>query len=198
MDFSEQPNQDINNNNPNKDDAASMMIISESSDHDHDHDQHIDGDDDHHQQPNRSSSSSVARSYECTFCKRGFSNAQALGGHMNIHRKDKAKLKQSVPPVIPPFSIINHETTQRQRQPLETPSTTTLVVNPSFIASPNPWLHHQDQGTNIRNDHNINIDDDRLQGKSDDDESALDLELRLGRVPQDSSTSSNRGTRKFF
>ncbi|CAI8612703.1 unnamed protein product [Vicia faba] len=35
-----------------------------------------------------------ARSYSCTFCKRGFSNAQALGGHMNIHRRDRAKLKQ--------------------------------------------------------------------------------------------------------
>ncbi|KAL3648803.1 hypothetical protein CASFOL_005206 [Castilleja foliolosa] len=32
----------------------------------------------------------IGRSYECTFCKRGFTNAQALGGHMNIHRKDKA------------------------------------------------------------------------------------------------------------
>lgn len=37
---------------------------------------------------------SQARSYDCTFCKRGFSNAQALGGHMNLHRKDRAKLKQ--------------------------------------------------------------------------------------------------------
>ncbi|KAJ7961385.1 Transcriptional regulator like [Quillaja saponaria] len=35
-----------------------------------------------------------ARSYTCAFCKRGFSNAQALGGHMNIHRRDRAKLKQ--------------------------------------------------------------------------------------------------------
>ncbi|RWW26394.1 hypothetical protein BHE74_00009737 [Ensete ventricosum] len=34
-----------------------------------------------------------ARSFDCSFCKRGFSNAQALGGHMNMHRKDKAKLK---------------------------------------------------------------------------------------------------------
>ncbi|PIN07595.1 hypothetical protein CDL12_19831 [Handroanthus impetiginosus] len=32
--------------------------------------------------------------YRCTFCSRGFSNAQALGGHMNIHRKDRAKLKE--------------------------------------------------------------------------------------------------------
>ncbi|KAM7262937.1 hypothetical protein ACFE04_000620 [Oxalis oulophora] len=33
------------------------------------------------------------KSYACSFCKRGFSNAQALGGHMNIHRRDRAKLK---------------------------------------------------------------------------------------------------------
>ncbi|EXB55538.1 Transcriptional regulator TAC1 [Morus notabilis] len=38
--------------------------------------------------------SGAKRSYECTYCKRGFTNAQALGGHMNIHRKDRAKTKQ--------------------------------------------------------------------------------------------------------
>ncbi|KAJ4704622.1 transcriptional regulator TAC1-like [Melia azedarach] len=38
--------------------------------------------------------SSHVKSYTCAFCKRGFSNAQALGGHMNIHRKDRAKLRQ--------------------------------------------------------------------------------------------------------
>lgn len=44
---------------------------------------------------NRSDESGGAkRSYECTYCKRGFTNAQALGGHMNIHRKDRAKAKQ--------------------------------------------------------------------------------------------------------
>ncbi|KAK1430412.1 hypothetical protein QVD17_13121 [Tagetes erecta] len=42
-----------------------------------------------------SSKEGVGRSYECNFCKRGFTNAQALGGHMNIHRKDKAKAKQN-------------------------------------------------------------------------------------------------------
>ncbi|KAI0531499.1 hypothetical protein KFK09_001055 [Dendrobium nobile] len=36
------------------------------------------------------SSSSHIRSYECNFCKRGFLNAQALGGHMNIHRRNRA------------------------------------------------------------------------------------------------------------
>ncbi|KAJ1694644.1 hypothetical protein LUZ63_011342 [Rhynchospora breviuscula] len=31
--------------------------------------------------------------YNCTYCKRGFTTAQALGGHMNIHRKDRAKMQ---------------------------------------------------------------------------------------------------------
>ncbi|CAH8382728.1 unnamed protein product [Eruca vesicaria subsp. sativa] len=39
--------------------------------------------------------SGQARPYICDFCERGFSNAQALGGHMNIHRKDRAKLRQA-------------------------------------------------------------------------------------------------------
>ncbi|CAA0381820.1 unnamed protein product [Arabidopsis thaliana] len=37
-----------------------------------------------------------SRSYVCSFCIRGFSNAQALGGHMNIHRRDRAKLRQKL------------------------------------------------------------------------------------------------------
>ncbi|KAK8960034.1 Transcriptional regulator TAC1 [Platanthera guangdongensis] len=37
-------------------------------------------------------SSAHERTYECTFCKRGFSNAQALGGHMNMHRRDRANI----------------------------------------------------------------------------------------------------------
>ncbi|KAL5717263.1 hypothetical protein ACHQM5_010302 [Ranunculus cassubicifolius] len=52
------------------------------------------------------------RSFRCTFCNKGFSNAQALGGHMNIHRRDKAKLKL---PAVNKDSITNvpviiHET----------------------------------------------------------------------------------------
>jgi len=41
----------------------------------------------------------TGRSYECVFCRRGFTTAQALGGHMNIHRKDRAnKAKSNFPP----------------------------------------------------------------------------------------------------
>ncbi|KAF7132172.1 hypothetical protein RHSIM_Rhsim09G0168100 [Rhododendron simsii] len=34
------------------------------------------------------------RCYSCGFCKRKFWSAQALGGHRNTHRKDRARLKQ--------------------------------------------------------------------------------------------------------
>ncbi|GMH04252.1 hypothetical protein Nepgr_006091 [Nepenthes gracilis] len=43
------------------------------------------------------------RSYSCSFCKREFSSAQALGGHMNVHRRDRALLKQ-----IPPIESHHH------------------------------------------------------------------------------------------
>ncbi|MQL77490.1 hypothetical protein Taro_009860 [Colocasia esculenta] len=36
----------------------------------------------------------TGRPYECMFCRRGFSSAQALGGHMNIHRRDRARIRQ--------------------------------------------------------------------------------------------------------
>ncbi|KAL8241081.1 hypothetical protein R6Q59_014436 [Mikania micrantha] len=36
------------------------------------------------------------RSYSCSFCRREFRSAQALGGHMNVHRREKAKFKQTV------------------------------------------------------------------------------------------------------
>ncbi|XP_024971113.1 zinc finger protein 10-like [Cynara cardunculus var. scolymus] len=36
------------------------------------------------------------RSYSCSFCRREFRSAQALGGHMNVHRRERAKLKQSL------------------------------------------------------------------------------------------------------
>ncbi|XP_073299969.1 transcriptional regulator SUPERMAN-like [Primulina huaijiensis] len=40
------------------------------------------------------------RCYSCNFCRREFSSAQALGGHMNVHRRDRARLRQFSPPKI--------------------------------------------------------------------------------------------------
>ncbi|KAL7151553.1 hypothetical protein ABFS83_04G038800 [Erythranthe nasuta] len=40
------------------------------------------------------------RNYRCSFCKKEFKSAQALGGHMNVHRRDRARLRQLSPPLI--------------------------------------------------------------------------------------------------
>lgn len=34
------------------------------------------------------------RSYSCSFCQREFRTAQALGGHMNVHRRERAHANQ--------------------------------------------------------------------------------------------------------
>lgn len=44
------------------------------------------------------------RSYTCSFCKREFRSAQALGGHMNVHRRDRARMRESPPWEPPPCS----------------------------------------------------------------------------------------------
>ncbi|KAJ8491622.1 hypothetical protein OPV22_013343 [Ensete ventricosum] len=49
------------------------------------------------------------RSYSCSFCRREFRSAQALGGHMNVHRRDRAKLRQS--------SSLSEEAAEEHHQP---------------------------------------------------------------------------------
>ncbi|KAI9074633.1 hypothetical protein K1719_043474 [Acacia pycnantha] len=44
------------------------------------------------------------RSYTCTFCRREFRSAQALGGHMNVHRRDRARLHHHHHHQLPPPS----------------------------------------------------------------------------------------------
>ncbi|CAI9107676.1 OLC1v1007089C1 [Oldenlandia corymbosa var. corymbosa] len=37
------------------------------------------------------------RNYRCSFCKKEYKSAQALGGHMNVHRRDRARMRLSSP-----------------------------------------------------------------------------------------------------
>ncbi|XP_051118832.1 transcriptional regulator SUPERMAN-like [Andrographis paniculata] len=46
------------------------------------------------------------RNYKCSFCNKEFKSAQALGGHMNVHRRDRARLRLS-PSWDPPNSNPN-------------------------------------------------------------------------------------------
>ncbi|KAL5549845.1 hypothetical protein UlMin_000021 [Ulmus minor] len=61
------------------------------------------------------------RSYSCSFCRREFRSAQALGGHMNVHRRDRARLKQS--PDLHHREIPNHDHFQNHHNnnPLQIP-----------------------------------------------------------------------------
>ncbi|RVW56709.1 Zinc finger protein 10 [Vitis vinifera] len=45
------------------------------------------------------------RSYSCSFCRREFRTAQALGGHMNVHRRDRARLKLQPPSPIKRYPV---------------------------------------------------------------------------------------------
>ncbi|KAK9940604.1 hypothetical protein M0R45_017257 [Rubus argutus] len=160
----------------------------------------------------------AAKSYECTFCKRGFSNAQALGGHMNIHRKDKAKLKQ----VSSSLNIV--ETKQKQREPSEIPKSPPSYSqilpknNPNINSLEAIHMPHVDNQLShvgqvqlplfsqapLDQDHqNQGRPQEQQQQEDQGDQSEkgsdLDLELRLGPQPQDSSsTLAKATTRKFF
>ncbi|KAJ6895532.1 hypothetical protein NC651_021902 [Populus alba x Populus x berolinensis] len=156
-----------------------------------------------------------ARSYECTFCKRGFSNAQALGGHMNIHRKDKAKLKHSssetqqsldIPKINPSFSpaVASLMESGRDESSIKWPFTVDKAAGSDlddtkrdktqvgeiqklgfFVQNSSSTEDHQNPSSQVHG----------ISKKSDlSSSSEIDLELRLWPEPQESSP----GTKKFF
>lgn len=131
------------------------------------------------------------RSYECTFCKRGFTNAQALGGHMNIHRKDRAKNKQIVTTSSSSFGIKLDD--QRNISTIEQAKYYSVFeAQKNFFVS-NPRDHHRHHnhphvycsefriptplmGVNL----SLGIGSDTIEDAKKDE---LDLELRLGYKP---------------
>ncbi|KAM5563547.1 transcriptional regulator SUPERMAN-like [Rosa sericea] len=68
----------------------------------------------------------TAKNFTCSFCKREFRSAQALGGHMNVHRRDRARLR-----LLPPNSILSSS----EYSPYPTPN---LNPNPKSYFSPSP------------------------------------------------------------
>ncbi|KAG6393398.1 hypothetical protein SASPL_147639 [Salvia splendens] len=121
---------------------------------------------------NEDEDAGVGRSYDCSFCKRGFTNAQALGGHMNIHRKDKAKTKQK------------NETSNKSKE------------NPRFkqqqVSSP-PHHHHHYQQMNYQ----VYLPSSNPSSRAGNSYSPLsrpeeaDLWLRVGASPPAAGGGSN-------
>ncbi|KAK9279756.1 hypothetical protein L1049_013438 [Liquidambar formosana] len=163
------------------------------------------------------------RFYECTFCKRGFSNAQALGGHMNIHRKDKAKLKQTstdqaqqsldIPKTAPSYFSIS--TNRLQSSEIKFGEERGTIKRPWILTAGEADAMARDK-THASEVHQLPLFVD-TQSKTEEKKaiihagvntekglssshglsgSELDLELRLGHKPQDLSPKGD--TKKIF
>ncbi|CAL5094140.1 unnamed protein product [Urochloa decumbens] len=97
------------------------------------------------------------RSYSCSFCGREFRSAQALGGHMNVHRRDRARLKLAG--VADDGGPDNHIASDHQSHLIQRcpppiaygvkPSAPSTETNPNFICSvlPRPSRSHVQAAT---------------------------------------------------
>ncbi|XP_043694617.1 transcriptional regulator SUPERMAN-like [Telopea speciosissima] len=154
---------------------------------------------DHHQQEQANNDpADTSRSYGCVFCKRGFTTAQALGGHMNIHRRDRAKTKQieapSVSNVPDSSQISSHQTpyspTSEAKRSYHTyfPSTTSNPRYPHAYHA-NDELHIQSRPKPYEEDWStalsLQIGSTQIQQseKEEKQKKEVDLELRLGHDP---------------
>ncbi|KAK9069315.1 hypothetical protein SSX86_013431 [Deinandra increscens subsp. villosa] len=75
------------------------------------------------------------RSYTCSFCRREFRSAQALGGHMNVHRRDRARLKKIN------SSSNNNNIQLGEQQPPHTSFDICVLPNPNKTSNPNSHDH---------------------------------------------------------
>ncbi|XP_039780321.1 transcriptional regulator SUPERMAN-like [Panicum virgatum] len=132
-----------------------------------------------------SSSSSFTwppRSYPCSFCKREFRSAQALGGHMNVHRRDRARLRHGSPP---PAAC----------RPSRAPTPAAAVIPNLNYPPPPPQYDHRHgpaASTSIAAEVSLELGVGVVRscstaatpitpgGGPEEDDGGLDLELRLG------------------
>ncbi|GMJ03133.1 hypothetical protein HRI_003982500 [Hibiscus trionum] len=142
------------------------------------------------------------RSYSCSFCGREFTSAQALGGHMNVHRRDRARLKQSPSShdedrihiqnsILPmePCSFSHNPNPNSKHGTLVPPLTSEIAQDhpmKSPNASPKPcsnMIVKEEIGCKRKRTDQLQtvVVSDQLSPSSVDD---IDLELRLGDRPK--------------
>ncbi|THG13567.1 zinc finger protein 11-like [Camellia sinensis] len=158
------------------------------------------------EQDNINNDVGIRRSYECVFCKRGFTTAQALGGHMNIHRKDRAAktrppalishkhhhqeiygnpmIYQQISSYQPRYSYVPREEAQvdyRTYIPASTsaarPSYDFYDQNPHRF---NPFGDDWRMSLSLQFGPVPEEERNRVVGSDDQEDDELDLELRLG------------------
>ncbi|KAJ4842464.1 hypothetical protein Tsubulata_001818 [Turnera subulata] len=142
-----------------------------------------------------------SRSYECTFCKRGFSNAQALGGHMNIHRKDKLKLKKHPNESTPQPSSMEAKCSGGRVNSSPEKWSTWVPADKEMISPDEATIQQLPLFVDQQKETNIEVHGSRagIGLLADNSAEELDLELRLGPdQPLQDSSPQTTGTRKFF
>ncbi|XVF76667.1 hypothetical protein PTKIN_Ptkin13bG0285200 [Pterospermum kingtungense] len=153
--------------------------------------------------------SGQAKSYTCSFCRKGFANAQALGGHMNIHRKDRAKLRESSEENTVPLDIMKMTTTTNPSDhDVGQSQVSGIILDSSEEKSSSPRkrpckVSKEDDGASASvspspRSKDANIEEVKqlslfVEGSS---QMELDLELRLGTEPH--QETSSKSTREFF
>ncbi|KAI3494794.1 hypothetical protein L1887_40406 [Cichorium endivia] len=140
------------------------------------------------------------QSYTCTFCKREFRSAQALGGHMNVHRRDRARLHQAPPNLR--NSIFSSHTSSRLFDPtqevrnggmcllyslpkLDTTFKPSSLINvkavtPHNLNSSLSNSSNTEASMSTKCESNENVRIDKKRKKTDIIVEGVDLELRLG------------------
>ncbi|KAI3441883.1 C2H2-type domain-containing protein, partial [Psidium guajava] len=140
------------------------------------------------------------RSYTCTFCRREFRSAQALGGHMNVHRRDRARLHQSQScqsSAAPPLAIPANEFIANGELciPYQLPSPNGIFntsSSPSTLLSISLYPPSNNSFPSPSQSYTRNYEtagskspkvDDASNDSGDSAMDGLDLELRLGHGP---------------
>jgi hypothetical protein len=147
--------------------------------------------------------------YECVFCKRGFTTAQALGGHMNIHRRDRAKpslrdgattsvprnfgsynqyhhhFQAYPPPPVPPVTALAISRTGSFTMNYQGAGASTGVVDADASANPSSGSPRELRlfGAAARDHGGAREAPEGSERQEGEPEKELDLELRLGRRP---------------
>ncbi|KAI3717618.1 hypothetical protein L1987_69350 [Smallanthus sonchifolius] len=147
------------------------------------------------------------RCYTCTFCKREFRSAQALGGHMNVHRRDRARLRQmtSCQSFSPSFTSLIKQNPNFSPHFCSKMSPSTTMLSPLTLSSSTsrPSYHlcrKGEENVTMMKSHlpgfgyckfhgfprenegkiAVNSESVRWNLESESKSDALDLELRLG------------------
>ncbi|KAK6782961.1 hypothetical protein RDI58_020757 [Solanum bulbocastanum] len=124
------------------------------------------------------------RSYTCTFCRREFRSAQALGGHMNVHRRDRARLHQA-PPQYASNSIHNHNHNHISSQ---NSNSTLLIPTQEFVTNGGLCLLYS--LPNPSNTHIFNNPTSRKSCTMNNNSSSSTLNLSVSPYPTNSNLMS--------